>query len=169
MDKNESANLGVQSKSTAFTILELLIVVLIIAILAVLGITRFLKTIEVSRADQAISSVQQIAAAQHQYNVAAGSNAAQGAVGQITNSCNDSSQVCGSSTNPQCNLVRCNYLSRRDWDSGDYNVYVLNPLNSVSDAATCGFAIPAGASAPIACATRKICGGGATSQCVQPT
>lgn len=154
--------------------MELLVVVLIIALLAILGTVQFLKTTETGRADQAINTIQQIAAAQHMYALDAGSNLAQQAIGQITDACNDSSQICSTATNPQCNLVRCNFLSKRDWDSFPYYVFSLNPVNTSGDASLCfpngTGSLPPGSAAPVACAARKVCGVlGATTNCVPST
>jgi len=150
----------------AFTILELLVVVFLIALLAILAVTQFLKSSEVARADQAINFIQQIAAAQHMYTLSQSQAAANAAIGQITNTCNDNLGCSTSNTNPQCNLVRCSFLSKRDWDQFGYAVFALNPSDSSLDAATCGFPMPAGANNPVACAKRKTCGAGVTGSCV---
>ena len=67
--------------------MELLVVILIICLLSILGIVQYLKTVENSRADQAINAIQQMAAAEHMYALDV-QNPAGLPTGQITDLCN---------------------------------------------------------------------------------
>lgn len=153
-----------RASRSAFTIVELLVVVVLIAILTVLAVTQFLKSSEVSRAGRAIDSMNQILAAQHMYTLSKPGQAPT-VVGPISNTCN-ANTACGAGG--ACDLVNCSFLAKRDWDSSDYNLYVLNPNNTAADAGICGFGMPAGAVAPVGCAARRVCGvGGVTTNCAQ--
>lgn len=92
----------------AFTLMELLIVVLIIGILAMLATPMYRKTIETSKATNAVSILNMIANANRMYQL--DNNAYLS--GKIDDSCN--SQTCSTATEA-CKLVACGYLAKQKW------------------------------------------------------
>lgn len=102
-----------------FTLIELVIVTVIMGILASIGLPYYLKTVEVSKAGDAVAIGHLLGNSYRMYLVDHPSPS-DALSGQITNSCN--SGACDTS-NP-CRLVRCNYVAKQDWDAGAYTYSV---------------------------------------------
>jgi len=108
-----------------FTLMEVMIVILIIGTLAALAIPYYRKSMEASRANDALTLSVMIANANKMYKLDRGVWAS----GQITNSCNTG--TCDNTINPPptdaCNLIRCAYVSSHNWDGSKYYFYSCNP------------------------------------------
>lgn len=110
-----------------FTLVELMVVVVILGALASIGMPYYFKTIETSKANDAIAIGHLLGNSNRMWNLDKGG--ANFATGQVTDACN--AGVCPvNPPNTACNLVRCNYVARQDWEqSGDaaYSYYACNP------------------------------------------
>jgi type II secretory pathway pseudopilin PulG len=110
--------------------MELLVVVIILGILAAMGVPYYLKTVEVSKADNAAAIGHMIASAYRIYLV---ENPGAELSGELTDSC--SGRVCAASSAPDpCRLVACNYVARQNWESAAYT-YTIGGGNSIAAAA----------------------------------
>ncbi|MDT8286822.1 MAG: prepilin-type N-terminal cleavage/methylation domain-containing protein [Elusimicrobiales bacterium] len=107
-----------------FTLIELLVVVIILGVLTSMGVPYYLKTVESSKATDAVAVAHMVGVASQMMildNPTATYNG-----GQLTNTCNTG--TCPTSgTRSACHLVRCNYLSRQDWNSLAYTIRACNP------------------------------------------
>lgn len=115
-----------------FTLVELLVVVLIIGILAAFAIPQYLRSVETSKADDAVSLANMVATTNRMYAL---DHANAFAVGEITSACNTAA-CAGGSPPPGCDLVGCKYLAQQDFDKKPYRVAADNPgANTVCNAA----------------------------------
>lgn len=121
-----------------FTLMELMVVVLIIGILASIGVPYYYKTMETSKATDAVSIASLIANANKMYQIDNNSYLS----GQITDSCN--TQSCSSAWGV-CRLVACNYVAKHPWSNSDYDFFACN--GSTGGGYCSGGADPAVASA----------------------
>ncbi len=103
-----------------FTLIELMVVVLIMGILASMGIPYYYKTIETSRAGDAVALGHLIANANRMYNIDRPGSPISGG---ITNGCN--TQTCTTATGA-CILIACSYVAAQDWNGGSYDFYACN-------------------------------------------
>ena len=130
-----------------FTLIELMVVIVIIGILASIGVPQYIKTIEVSKATDAVSLMTMIGNANRMYRL---DNSPYYARGTITNTCNNNTcpVVTGSALQDKCRLIGCNYVAKHDWGKADYDFYAC-------DGATGGRCCAARA---VACTQRKATG-----------
>lgn len=107
-----------------FTLIELVVVVLIIGILASFGIPYYLKTVETSKATDALAIAHLLGNSNRMYKADNPSYVS----GQITDDCN--TMACDSATGG-CKLIACAYVAKQDWSGTDkpYEYYVCNPIN----------------------------------------
>jgi len=101
-----------------FTLIELLVVVLIMGILASMGIPRYLKTVEVSKAGDAVAIGHMLANSYRMYLVDHPLGLTPTVLG---NTCN--SATCSAAAGA-CVLVACNYVARQDWNTSAYSFTV---------------------------------------------
>lgn len=101
-----------------FSLIELVVVVLIMGILASLGVPYYYKSIETSRAGDAVALGHLIGNANRMYLL---DNPAAPISGLITNSCNGA--TCATSSGA-CRLVACGYVAQQDWNNSSYDYYV---------------------------------------------
>jgi type II secretion system protein G len=113
-----------KSVRKGFTLIELMVVVLIIGILASVGVPRYLKTVETSRASDAVAINHMLANAYRMYKIDHPS-AAENLSGLMTDACNTTN--CQPTDRSACRLVRCQYVAAQQWGTGpggaSYYVY----------------------------------------------
>lgn len=109
-------------KHGGFTLIELVVVVMIMGILASLSIPYYYKTIETSKATDAVALGNLLANANRMYRI---DNPGTGISGPVNNACNSNTLTCASATGA-CKLVACQYIAKQDWSQSAYNYYVCN-------------------------------------------
>lgn len=128
-------------KNRGFTLIELMVVVVIIGILALFGYPQFVRTIETSKAEDAVATLQMVATTNRMYAL---DNGGVRTAGPLTDTCN--SGACDAAAHPSCDLVRCNYLAAQSWTTKNYLFFTGNGAAGDCPANT------------VACARRKVCG-----------
>jgi len=122
-----------------FTLIELLVVVLIMGILASVGVPHYLKTVETSRASDAVAIGHMLANAYRMYKIDH-QPAADNLSGYVTDSCNPTStNDCQPTDRSACRLVRCQYVAAQQWGTGpggaSYYVYQVGQASCGGGAA----------------------------------
>ncbi len=109
-----------------YTLIELVVVVLIIGILASFGIPQYLRTVETSKADDAVSTINMIGTTNKMFALDHGGYYA---YGQFTSACTGGGSCpttsLSSYPNP-CYLVWCKYLGDQDWATRPYDYWACN-------------------------------------------
>ncbi|MEK7388958.1 MAG: type II secretion system protein [Elusimicrobiota bacterium] len=104
-----------------YTLVELLIVIMIIGILSAYGVPQYLRSVETSKADDAVALVNMLGTTNRMFALDHNSTFA---VGQFPNS------SCGAGVCPQtppygaCALVYCRYLADMDFSVKSYDGWV---------------------------------------------
>ena len=107
------------SRRGGFTLIEIIVVILIIGILAAYGVPQYLRTIEVSKADDAISLVNMIGTTNKMFALDHNNTYAIGALPGVGG--------CGAGVCPAagpyaaCALVFCKYLADQDFGVKSYD------------------------------------------------
>lgn len=144
--------MGPPVREDGFTLIEVLVVVFIVAILAFVALPQYSRTVEHSKAEDALTTLQLMAAAHRMYAIDHG-GAYLGAAGEtnpIADSCTVDTAKCGDpSVTGACKLLACGYLSPQNWAGKAYSFYVIP--NAEDGTSTCN-SLQANA---IACAKRK--------------
>lgn len=129
-----------------FTLVELIVTCLMIGILAAIAIPQYLKTVEVTKADDAVAVVNMIGTTNRMFAL---DHNGSYVVGQFTTTCT------GAGTCPTagpyttaCMLVWCNYLADQNWAAKPYNYYAC-------DGAAAGACATLGSGNQVAGAIRK--------------
>lgn len=135
-----------------YTLIELMVVIILIGILASFGVPQYLKTVETSKADDAVGLVNMVGTTNRMFALDHGG---QYVVGQFTGA------GCGAGTCPTaapytnaCHLVWCKYLPDMNWTNKAYNIYACNGATTASCAGqgsglyTAGVRRKAGAASP---------------------
>jgi len=97
-------------KEAGFTLVELMVVVMILGILAFMGIPQYMKTVESSKADDAVATMNMLGQANRMYNLNNPGN--------------------WSTANPMANtdiLITGNYVAGQDWGNKPWNFVTCNP------------------------------------------
>ncbi len=114
-------------KSAGFTLIELVVVTVIIGIMASLAVPYYLKTVEFSKASDAVAIGHLLSSSYRMYLV---DNGGTGMSGTLTNTCN--TYTCANVPAGVCKLVACNYVAKQDWNSGAY-IYSLSTVNPAAE------------------------------------
>ncbi len=102
-----------------FTLIELVVVTLIMGILASMSMPYYYKTVEASKATDALAIGQLLGSAYRMFRIDNPNNTLSG---DITAACN--SGGCNIGDGNACNLVRCNYVAPQDWTNASYKFSV---------------------------------------------
>jgi prepilin-type N-terminal cleavage/methylation domain-containing protein len=105
-----------------FTLIELVVVTLIMGILASLSMPYYNKTVETSKATDAVAMGRMLASAYRMYKI--DNPGVELSPGDITNSCNGGS--CSTGDTSGCRLVKCSYVAQQDWTNASYT-YKVGP------------------------------------------
>jgi prepilin-type N-terminal cleavage/methylation domain-containing protein len=111
-----------------FTLIEMLVVVLIIGILAAVAIPQYLKSVETTKADDAVALVNMIGTTNKMFALDHSNAYVNGAMPTATDTgCgNLACPTAGPYTNG-CTLVWCKYLADQNFGSKPYNLYACDP------------------------------------------
>lgn len=115
-----------------YTLIELVVVVLIIGILASFGIPQYLKTVETSKADDAVSTINMIGTTNKMFAL---DHSGVYATGTFNAACGTGSCAAPWSA---CDLVYCKYLADQDWASRPYDYAACNGAVSAACATMSG-------------------------------
>lgn len=113
-----------------FTLVELIVTCLMIGILASFAIPQYLKTVETSKADDAVATVNMIGTTNKMFAL---DHSGYYVSGQFTAACTGGGSCPASVAATQttaCVLVWCNYLSDQDWGTKPYNFYACDGKTS---------------------------------------
>lgn len=106
---------------SGFTLMELLVVVIIIGILASVGVPHYYKTVETTRAEDALSIGHMLGNAYRMFKI---DNPGFTLGGQITTTCNSGNCIPLPGDLTGCRIVRCGYVATQDWSNSSYNYFV---------------------------------------------
>ncbi|MFA6433896.1 MAG: type II secretion system protein [Elusimicrobiales bacterium] len=114
-------------KRAGFTLIELTVVVLIVGILAAIGIPQYQRTVENSKAANAVGIGSMVSNAFRMYMVDHPSGGLIG--GQLSATCNSGNCTAGNTS--MCQLIRCNYMANQDWAKAPYNYSVGGGFSAI--------------------------------------
>lgn len=141
-------------REDGFTLIEVLVVVFIVAVLAFIALPQYTRTVEHSKAEDALTTLHLMAAAHRMYSIDHGSTylGADGETNPISDSCTlDTAKCSDPSVTGACKLLACGYLSPQNWEGKAYEFYVIP---NVKDAVG-GIYCKSDLDNALACAKRK--------------
>lgn len=106
-----------RNRKHGFTLIEMMVVVLIIGILAAISLPYYLKTVEASKATDALGVVHMLGNAYRMFQV---DNPGVVLSGTLTPTAACNAGACSTADTSACRLVRCNYVAAQDWDGASY-------------------------------------------------
>lgn len=116
------------NKRAGFTLIELLVVVLIIGILASVAVPSYLKSVETTKADDAVALVNMIGTTNKMYALDHSNSYVTGTFPTTANTgCGPAPTPCNGTPTNACTLVWCKYLADQNFGSKPYNFYACNP------------------------------------------
>lgn len=122
-------------RQAGFTLIELVVVILIIGILTAFGVPQYLKSVESTKADDAVAMARMVATTNRMFYLDHSSTYASGQLTTTGTGCNAGDTCPTAGPYGACALVACRYLSGQDWDRKPYMVYALD---GASASTTCG-------------------------------
>lgn len=131
-----------------FTLVEMIVTCLMVGILASFAIPQYLKTVEMSKADDAVGTVNMIGTTNRMFAL---DHSGFYVAGQFTASCTGAGACpvsVAATQNTACVLVWCNYLADQNWGARPYDFYACN-------GAAAGACATVGAGNQVAGAIRK--------------
>ena len=108
-----------KTSKKGFTLIELVVVTVILGILASLSVPYYLKTVESSKASDAVAIGFMLATSYRMYRV---DSPTVPLSGTLSNACNMG--ACSTGDTTACRLVRCNYVAKQDWNASAYTFTV---------------------------------------------
>ncbi|MFA6318605.1 MAG: type II secretion system protein [Elusimicrobiota bacterium] len=111
------------ARAAGFTLIELMVVVMIIGIVAAFGIPQYMRTVETTKADDAIAIARTVAAANRMATLDKRESTFR--AGQITSSCNEGACPDAGAADG-CDLVKCKYVATQDWDTRPYDYFAAD-------------------------------------------
>lgn len=118
-------------RSSGFTLIELLVVVLIIGILAAVGIPSYLKSVETTKADDAVALVNMIATTNKMYALDHSNSYIVGTFPTTANTGCGTGACPATGPGTACALVHCKYLSDQNFGSKPYTFNACDPGGAV--------------------------------------
>ncbi|MCM2303390.1 MAG: type II secretion system GspH family protein [Elusimicrobia bacterium] len=127
------------NKRAGFTLIELLVVVLIIGILASVAVPSYLKSVETTKADDAVSLVNMIGTTNKMYALDhSGSYIGTGGFATFPTAantgCGPAPTPCNQNPANACTLVWCKYLADQNFGSKPYTFYACSPAGGACGA-----------------------------------
>ena len=129
-----------------FTLIELIVVVLLIGIMTAMAVPQYLKSVETSKADEAVAQLKMVGATNRMYTLDNNTFA----VGTILDSCNAASCTADGAA---CSLVACKYLAYQAWGTKPYNIVAAD--GAAAAGTTCGGLTYGTPAQFVACVSRK--------------
>lgn len=138
----------IKTNRRGFTLMELLVTVMIIGVLAAFAVPQYMKSLETTKADDAVGMAKMAATANRMYALDHGNVFA---AGLINSACN--SAACSTTATDPCNLVACKYLAAQNWDQ---KAYILTAYDGTAAAgSSCNSLTFVSSAKWAACATRR--------------
>jgi prepilin-type N-terminal cleavage/methylation domain-containing protein len=114
-----------------FTLIELLVVVLIIGILAAVGVPSYMKSVETTKADDAVALVNMIGTTNKMFALDHAGNYVVGTFPTSANTgCGTGACPAGTPYTNACNLVWCKYLADQNFGSKPYTFNACDPAGA---------------------------------------
>ncbi len=122
-------------RNRGFTLIELLVVVLIIGILASVAVPSYLKSVETTKADDAVSLVNMIGTTNKMFALDHSNAYVTGTFPTAANTgCGAGACPAAAPYSNACALVWCKYLADQNFGSKPYNFYACSPTGGACGA-----------------------------------